>query len=391
MAMLAPEASDMAQSLVNDAVQDPSGGLPRWEHANTNSGGMLGDSEDAVIATVYALGARGFDTGAALAAMERGANTPGTLSAGQVVRPGLQDYENLGYVSTSLPNSGSLTLEYATDDFAISQFAAALGYPDKAAFYGKRAQNWRNLFHGGYLVPRNPDGTFLADPQPWSGEGFAEGSLAQYSFMVPFNLRGLFGQMGGNAAAIARLDDHFTELNSGSWSEHAFLGNEPSLKAPWAYHFAGAPYRSQQVVRRALTTLFRNEPGGLPGNDDLGTLSSWAVFASIGLYPHTPGVGGVLVGSPIFKKITVRLASGAGIEIDAPEADPSRPYVRALKINGAPYTSSWIPWELLQNGARIEFSLSDTPDPRWGAAPASLPPSFDGAAATPHASSRPRR
>ncbi|MDE3166183.1 MAG: GH92 family glycosyl hydrolase [Acidobacteriota bacterium] len=381
MALLAPEASDMMQSLVNDASQDPSGGLPRWEHANTNSGGMIGDSGDAILAAGYALGARHFDTRAALAAMERGANTPGTLSAGQRVRPGLRDYESLGYVSTAQPNSASLTLEYALDDFAISRLAEAVGERDKAAFYRQRAQNWRNLFSNGYIVPRNPDGTFLADPHPWSGEGFCEGSMAQYSLMVPFNMHALFSLMGGREAAIQRLDQHFAVLNDGSWSEHAFMGNEPSLKAPWAYHFAGAPYRTQELVRRILTTLYRNAPGGMPGNDDLGTMSAWAVFAAAGLYPHTPGSGNILVGSPLFPEMKIRLANGAVVEIVARGAAASRPYVTALTVNGQPYRYSWIPYSLLAKGARLEFTLSDTPNREWGAGREWQPPSFDGSAA----------
>lgn len=385
MALLAPEASDMMQSLVNDAAQDPSGGLPRWEHANTNSGGMIGDSGDAILAGAYALGARGFDTASALAAMERGARLPGTLSAGQVVRPGLREYETLGYVSTAQPNSASLTLEYATDDFAISQFAAALGYADKAAFYARRAQNWRNQFSNGYIMPRNPDGTFPANPQPWSGDGFCEGSMAQYTFMVPFNMHELFARMGGSAAAIRRLDHHFTLLNDGSWSEYAFMGNEPSLKAPWAYHFAGAPYRSQELVRRILSTLYGNSPGGMPGNDDLGTMSSWAVFAAIGLYPYTPGSDAILIGSPLFPSVKIHLAGGATVEITAPAARESHPYVTALNLNGVPYSSSWIPFSLLEKGARLEFSLSGTPNPEWGAKPQWQPPSFNAVSAIPRA------
>jgi putative alpha-1,2-mannosidase len=154
------------------------------------------------------------------------------------------------------------------------------------------------------------------------------------------------------------------------------MGNEPSLKAPWAYNFAGAPYRSQELVRRILLTLFRNAPDGMPGNDDLGTLSSWSVFAAVGLYPHTPGAGGVLVGSPLFPSITVRLANGNLLEIRAPEASAGTPYVQALKVNGRDYGSPWIPWDLLSQGGTLEFTLSDTPNPLWGASPNAAPPSF---------------
>ena len=377
LALIAPETSAMMQSLVNDARQDPSGGLPRWEHANTNSGGMIGDGPDAVIATAYAFGARDFDAASALAAMDKGASQIGTTSAGQLVRPGLADYLSLGYVSTATSGSASLTLEYATDDFSIAQLARALGDMNMFKRYLKRAQNWRNLFHDGYIVPRNPDGTFASFTPSDCCNDFVEGSPAQYVWMVPFNMRGLFDAMGGNAVAIARLDRHFTELNAGPGSEYAFMGNEPELKTPWAYTFAGAPWRTQQVVRRILLDLFRNSPGGMPGNDDGGVLSSWVVFASIGIYPEIPGVGGFVVGSPIFPEVRIHLAGGGIIRITAPVASAGTPFVQGLRVNGVDHNSPWIVWDEVAHGADLEFIVSDSPNQAWGAARDAAAPSYD--------------
>ncbi len=377
IALLAPETGDMMQSLVNDAAQDSGGGLPRWAHANTNSGGMLGDGPSAIIATAHAFGATHFDVWSALTAMEKGALDPNTTSGGVKVRTALTEFLQLGYVPTSQSVSGSRTLEYTTDDFAISRFVLALGDAAKAGYYLRRAQNWKNLVHEGYLVPRHTDGTFVAYDQPWNGLDFAEGSIAQYSWMVPFNMRGLIDRTGGNAAAVARLDTHFTEFNAGPWSEFSFMGNEPSLKTPWVYAFAGAPWRTQDVVRRAAVQLFRNSPDGLPGNDDLGTLSSWYVFASIGLYPHIPGVGGFVVGSPMFTSVQIHLANGNTIRIDAPAASAATPFVQSLKVNGKEHNSAWIPWDALKSGGTLEFALSGVPNREWGADPAQAPPSFD--------------
>jgi predicted alpha-1,2-mannosidase len=375
LAMIAPEMSDMMQSLVNDAQQDPGGGLPRWQHANTNSGGMLGDPQTAVIASAYALGVRNFDAQAALEAMHRGASIPGTTSGGQLVREALDDYMRLGYVSTRTPESASRTLEYATADFSIGRLARALGDNARYVYYQKRAQNWRNLFRGGYIVPRNADGSYFASFDPSALTHFAEGNAAQYRWMVPFNLAGLFKAMGGNKVVIEQLDRHLAELNAGPGSEYSFLGNEISLKTPWAYNFAGAPYRTQQVVRRALLSLFRDSTTGLPGNDDGGTLSSWAVFAAVGLYPDIPGVSGVTVGSPLFPNIEMQLAGGAVIRIEAANASPQHPYIKRLLLNGSDLTRSWISWSALSQGATLSFTLADTPDLTWGVA--EPPPSFD--------------
>ena len=389
LAVIAPEASDMMQSVVNDAQQDAArdpahgGGLPRWQHANTNSGGMIGDSQDAVIATVYTFGATHFDAAGALAAMDRGAFVVGTKSGGHTVREGLQDYLDLGYVSTSTSQSASRTLEYVNDDFAISQFAQALGRADLHDYYLARAQNWQNLFDQGYIVPRNSDGTFISF-NPTSDNGFTESSGAQYVWMVPFNMRGLFDAMGGNSQAVARLDDHFTELNAGPHSNYVFLGNEPGLKTPWAYDFAGAPWRTQDVVRRSILELYKNSPGGMPGNDDGGAMGSYVVFSCLGLFPDIPGIAGFVVGSPLFSSVTIQMANGHILQIRAPEASDENRYVQSLTLDAQDYNdSSWIPWDMISEGATLRFSLANSPNTSWGTAVA--PPSFDApsAAGTP--------
>jgi predicted alpha-1,2-mannosidase len=376
LAMLAPEANDMMQSLVNDAAQDPSGGLPRWQHANTNSGGMIGDGPAAVIATVYAFGARDFDAAAALDAMERGASRLGTTSGGQLVRPALADYLKLGYVSTNFWGSASRTLEYAISDFSISQLARALGDSEPHRRYLQRSRNWHNLVHDTYVVPRRTDGTFLGDFDPGTMDGFVESSAAQWFWSVPFDLGGLIAAAGGNAAAIARLDRHFTLLNDGPGSEYAFLGNEPELKTPWIYAFAGAPWRSQEVVRRALLSLFHNTPGGMPGNDDGGAISAWAVFAATGIFPPIPAVGGFVVDSPLFPHVSLRLANGNSIEIEAPGAAAEAPFVQRLGLNGSGYGSSWIPWDAVMGGASLELALAGSPNVNWASDPTSAPPSY---------------
>src|SRR5262249_16000878 len=158
LAITAPDvASDLVQSLVNDAQQDPGGGIPRWVHAATDSCGMFGDGGPKVVATAYAFGARSFDTQAALAAMIRGATLPDTAGSGWGVGEGLGDYVGLGYVSTATWGSASRTLEYAASDSAIAQFANALGDDADYKTFLKSAQKWRNLIQNGYIVPRQQE------------------------------------------------------------------------------------------------------------------------------------------------------------------------------------------------------------------------------------------
>jgi predicted alpha-1,2-mannosidase len=373
MALLSPaDASDVAQSLVNYAQQG-GGGLPRWEQANRNSGGMVGDGPLPIIASAYALGATNFDTAAALTAMSRNAGTNGTVSDGNIVRSGLSDYINLGYVS----GSASVTLEYCTADFALSQFAGALGDTTNVVWL-LRSGNWRNLYNTntGYIQPRNSDGTWTAGVTPSSQTGFTEGSTAQYLWLVPFNLRGLFDAMGGNSNAVSRLDAFFTTLNDGPGTTTAFMGNEPNECVPWEYDYAGAPSKTQATIRRIQSELYTNTPGGLPGNDDAGSLSSWFVFSALGFYPLVPGVPGFVLGSPRFPSAVVHLENGNQITIQGANASSEDCYVQSLLLNGAAVSSLWLPFAAIGNGGSLVFDLGSSPS-SWGSAPADAPPSFD--------------
>jgi len=384
IAILSPKtSSDIAQSLVNYAQQDASvrpngGGMPRWQQVNRNSGGMVGDGDDAILASDYAFGARDFDAQAALSSMSKGASDPATTSDHATVREGLKDYLSLGYV----PGRSSVTLEYCVNDFALAQLAQALGDHEKYVTYLKHAQNWKNIFNNdsGYIEPRNADGAWPINFSPESSHGFTEGTAAQYVWMVNFNLRGLIDKMGGDEKAVARLDHFFTQLNSSiSSGSTAYMGNEPCEETPWIYDFAGAPSHAQEVVRRTQNELFTSEPNGFPGNDDAGSISSWYVFASLGLYPEIPGVAGLVVGSPMFPQAAIHLENGKTIQIVGEKASREIYYVQNLKLNGKDYESPWINWNDLANGATLDFSLGNQPC-IWGTDLKLAPPSFDSTA-----------
>ena len=181
--------------------------------------------------------------------------------------------------------------------------------------------------------------------------------------------------MGGNAKVVARLDDHFTQLNAGPTSRYAFMGNEPEFEVPWEYDFAGAAYRTQDVTRRIETQLFLATPDGLPGNDDGGAMSSWYVFSAIGLYPEITGVGGFVIGSPLFTSVTIQLAGGHTLQINTPAASDGNPYIQSLNMNGNATTRLWLPWSSVQHGATLHFTLGSSAT-NWGSGPGDAPPSY---------------
>jgi predicted alpha-1,2-mannosidase len=395
LSILAPErASDMVRSLLADAEQ--SGCLPRWPYANGQSMTMVGDPADAIIASAAAFGAAAFDHGAALAAMVRGATEPCRSANGEYLqRQGLAEYLRLGYVpfdlDTNTRNANSIygdpdavwgsaatTLEYAVADFAIAQLAArSLG--DRATYraFMRRSANWRRLFNpaSGMVEPRFADGRFPTPYDNLGGGGFVEGNSAQYTWMVPQDPAGLVRRMGGPAKAAGRLDHFLRELNGGpggTHTDHALLGNEPTLQTPWLYDWMRRPYRTQAAVRRALG-LYDTSPDGYPGNDDLGTLSSWYVFGALGLYPELPGVGVLAIGSPLFDRAEIRLPHRRRALILA--AGNGR-YVRSLRLDGRAHAKPWTTYCALARGATLSFQLGRKPNRGWGAAPAAAPPSF---------------
>ncbi|HEY4779256.1 MAG TPA: glycoside hydrolase family 92 protein, partial [Solirubrobacterales bacterium] len=416
LSLLTPDrASDMVRSLLADAQQ--SGCLPRWPYANGQSMTMVGDSADPILASAAAFGAGAFDRRAALEAMVRGATQSCRSANGEYLeRQGLSSYMALGYVpydlDTNVRNANSIygdpdavwgsaatTLEYAVDDFAIAQLAAR-SLHDRATYdaFMRRSANWRRLYNpaSGMVEPRFADGSFQTPYDNLGGGGFVEGDSAQYTWMVPQDPSGLIARMGGPRRAAARLDHFLRELNGGpggTHTDHALLGNEPTLQTPWLYDWMHRPYRTQAAVRRALLGLYDTSPDGYPGNDDLGTLSSWYVFGALGLYPEVPGVGVLALGSPLFGRAEIRLphrrralilatareltSAGSGRNRQVRSLSPAAaPYVQSLRLDGHAYAKPWTTYCALARGATLSFQLGRRPDRRWGAAAAAAPPSF---------------
>ena len=376
IAILAPQqVSDMMQSLVADA--EDGGGLPRWSLANIDTGLMVGDPAAAILAEGLAFGADDFDTRAALRALVRGATRPGVGEPGAQERPGLEWYLRLGYVplDSNVGASTATSLEYYTEDYAIACFAARVGDTATAQRFAARAGQWTRLFNPatGYIQPRTDDGSFVGNGA--STTGFIEGTASQYTWMVPFDLGGLTARMGGRARAEKRLDAFFASINAGPRDPHAWMGNEVSFDAPWAYDFVGAPWKTQATARRVMDSLFKNAPAGLPGNDDLGTMSSWYVWAALGLYPLIPGRAGFALGSPLFPQVMLTIG-GRQIHIEGQGAGRKAPYVQRLLVDGAPYSQQWLPLATLASSDTLAYTLAAMPTRAWGSAPADAPPAL---------------
>ncbi|MFF9817948.1 GH92 family glycosyl hydrolase [Streptomyces sp. NPDC014006] len=388
--------SDIAQSLYELARQN--GGVwDRWLHGAAGTHVMNGDPSAAALAGIHAFGGTRFDLDGALESLVEAATVPTeqdlssagkpVLSVGQ--RPSLDKYLKLHYMpSVSNAWGGAAeTLEMSTADFALSQLASAAGEKDTAAAFAGRAQWWQNNFNiaahgsGGYIADRKADGSWVTGFTPATGSGFVEGTAAQYTWMVPHDPAGLFAAMGGRDKALQRLDAFFHTADggwafTGAGGEKSELDNEPSINVPYLYAYAGAPYKTQETVRAAMRRLWSTEPGGIPGNDDLGAMSSWYVFSALGMYPQVPSRAELVLASPLFERIEIHRPYGNDISVRARGAAADAPYIHSLRVDGRAGERPWLPASFVQRGGHLDYTLSATPDRSWGSDPADAPPSF---------------
>jgi predicted alpha-1,2-mannosidase len=377
MALIAPDVmTDVVKSMVLDGQQG--GLLPKWSQQTNEDFIMTGDPGPIIVASAYAFGARGFDTAAALALMRKSA--AGGTTQGSAIRGRESAYESRHFITEDPSDS----LEYSASDFAIGQFARALG--DTATYNSAmtRAQWWRNVFNteSGYIHRRNADGTWPWPLDPASPSGYTEGNAAQYTWMVTYNFAGLINLMGGAPTAGQRLDHHFTQLNGGLSLPYFYIGNEPEHGVPWAYNFAGRPAGTATAVRRVMGESFTTGAGGLPGNDDLGATSAWYVWAALGMYPATPGADTLALHGSQFPSILIQ-RPGGNIQING--GSPTAPYVQSLSVNGTATTHNYLRYPDIANGATLTYTMGGAPS-GWGTGTGDVPPSFtDGATQPPAA------
>ena len=280
----------------------------------------------------------------------------------------------------------SATLEYAAADASLALMAGGLGHRADARMFAARGQWYRNLWDSsiGQFRPRTTQGTWMTPYDPVeAGHQFHEGGAYQYQWLVPQDPAGLVELMGGRKAAEKRLDAFFvhdklltdpagTARKDWISQPYDYYGkptynpnNEPDLHAPYMYLWAGAPAKTATVTRAAMT-LFTNGPDGMTGNDDLGTMSAWYVFSSLGLYPTMSGADFLALSSPQFESATIRIGQygrtqGGTLDITAPGASDDRRYVQSVALNGKDMRTTWLGWDAIAHGGRLAHRLGTEP------------------------------
>lgn len=312
MTLVYPEKQlDMVRSMVS--CYRESGWMPKWELFSRETFTMEGDPAIPVIADTWLKGIRDFDIKLAYEAFLKSADTPGEHN---LMRPDIDPYIERGYIplgfyagDNSGDNSVSHALEYYIADHALSLLAADLGHADQAKLFKNRSLGYKAYYsrQSGTLRPLQQDGSFLTPFNPEDGAdfsnapGFHEGSAWNYTFYVPHDVYGLAKLMGGNSKFVQKLQKVF---DNGLYDP----ANEPDIAYPYLFtYFKGEEWRTQKQVKAILDNVYKTEPAGIPGNDDCGTMSAWAVFSMMGFYPDCPGTPMYSLTAPRFEKITIQL------------------------------------------------------------------------------------
>jgi predicted alpha-1,2-mannosidase len=408
LALTAPrESADMAYSLVLEGQQG--GWAARWTYGPVETNIMTGDPVTPFLVSAWAQGLLKGHEEEAYAVLKQNADGVPPADSPVTGRTGNPVFRADGYVpydesaqgkpgTNDMQKGGSATLEYAVSDGMLSAMAAALGHADDARRYAASGENYRAIFDSGTGAFRARDAGGLFDPEadPANAPGFHEGSAMQYQWLVPQDMPGLVGLLGGKAATAKKLDAFFaydklltdpegTARNVWVNGPYSYYNqdkynpnNEPDLGSPYAYLWAGQPWKTTDVVRAALT-LFTDGPTGVTGNDDLGEMSAWAVTTSLGLYPIMPGADVWGLSTPVFPAVDIALDPAyypsGGLHITAEGVSASQHYAQSVTVGGAAFDRGYLTGSELGAARSIDYTVGDTPS-AWAtgadAAPAAV-------------------
>ena len=350
--------AEMVRSMIG--MYEEWGWLPKWELYGRETFTMEGDPSIPVIVDTWMKGLRDFDVAKAYEAMRKSATTPGAENR---LRPDIDPYIERGYIPLGFyakdlagDTSVSHALEYYVADAALSLLADSLGHKDDAALFRNRSLGYKHYYcpEFGTFRPITDKGGFLSPFDPKAGAdfsaapGFHEGSAWNYTFYVPHDVEGLAKLMGGRRKFIDKLQMVFDE---GLYDP----ANEPDIAYAYLFsRFRGEEWRTQRETRRLLERYFTTAPDGIPGNDDTGTMSAWAVFTMLGLYPDCPGEPYYTLTVPTFDRAEIDTERGT-LVIDK----HGEGYIRRMTLGEKPLTRYRVSHDELLRSGKLTFELKN--------------------------------
>ena len=270
-------------------------------------------------------------------------------------------------------NTPDKILESSYDFWALSKIAGKIGKEGVEKQYKERAQEYRDVWISKFLVmDENSDIMHM--------DGLYEGTLWQYRWFVPHDMDWVAAAIGGRVEAIAELDYFF---NNNLFN----LGNEPDIHVPFLYYEFGKPWKSQKLVREILLEptvnhygthekwetpytgkVFRNHPEGFlyEMDDDCGTMSSWFVLSSIGLYPRCVGSSEFWILPPVFDSVTLNPEGGKQFVIKSLKNSDLDIYIQKVFLNNSMYVKSYLNYQDIIKGGELILELGNVPNEKWG-------------------------
>ena len=357
---------DIINTFINN--YETGGLLPVWELAANETNCMIGYHAIPVIADAYFCGLEGIDYEKALEAMVKSARAD---------QFGLSCYKEYGFIPSNCEGeSVSKTLEYAYDDWCIARLAEALGKDDIAKEFYQRAQYYKNLYDPSTKFFRGKrNGCFVTPFDPTQVNFMlTEANTWQYNFFVPQDLNTHIEMMGGTIAYTRKLNELFnssSELSGRVQSDITGLigqyahGNEPSHHMAYIYNYLGRPSQTQKFVNKIMYELYTNQADGLCGNEDCGQMSAWYVMSAMGFYPVTPASGYYVIGVPHFEEMVINLENGKTFTVVANNLSRGNCYIESVKLNGKPLKRSYIYFDEVHNGGKLEFEMTNNRKSTW--------------------------
>ncbi|KAL0260652.1 hypothetical protein SLS55_004342 [Diplodia seriata] len=404
LTILDPAAySDMVRSLIYTYQNE--GWLPDCRMSLSKGWTQGGSNADVVLVDAYFKNVTGVDWDSAWDAVVNDAeNEP--LEWSKEGRGGLVSWKKLNYIPAldfdylgfgTNSRSISRTLEYSYNDFCIGALGRALGKGEYETYLA-RGNNWKNLFKAdqtsvingtdpgfvGFFQPKYLNGTWgfqdAISCSPLAGfcsltsnpsETF-ESSIWQYQFFVPHDIETLISRFGGDQRFVDRLD-YFHE------SPLVDIGNEPVFLSVFQYHYAGRPALSAQRSHFYIPSRFNTSYSGLPGNDDSGSMGSFAAFNMMGLFPN-PGQNVYLIIPPYFPSVQIRQPltnRTATVRAENFDSAYRNIFIQNATLDGEPYTKNWVGHEFFTRGGELVLTLGSE-ESSWGTAVEDRPPSETG-------------
>ncbi len=374
--------SEKAGDVVNTflAIYQQQGKLPVWHLMGNETDCMVGNPGMIALADAYLKGIKGFDKDLAYEALK---------ASGMRNERGLSLLRKYGYIpADSTVESVAMGMEYAIADWGVAQVAKNRGNMDDYAYWSKRGAGYKSYFdtETRFMRGRFANNTWRTPFNPFHAihrqDDYTEGTAWQYLWLVPQDVEGLIGLLGGDKPFAAKLDSLFTAKGSmgadsspdisGLIGQYAH-GNEPSHHITYMYAYVGQPYKTADKVRYIMDSLYTTQKDGLSGNEDVGQMSAWYIFSALGFYPENPSNGMYVFGSPVVNEATLKVGYGNTFQLSVKNNSKANKYIQSIVLNGKPYTKSFIMHSELIKGGKMVIQMGAKPSATWGIKAADRP------------------